>query len=387
MTRIATSSLLAVLCACGPSVSAGDGSGSASSEESGADASSSSEESGAPPVTCRELPAALEPLWSSIVDPDTLTDAWWSAATAEGGAVLASRASMVTLDASGTAQAVQWFGPLVPTNVAFADDGQIWIASSDVELVVTRHDASGELARGTRPRQGEEYVVDILPEPGGGALLLSVGESVRLERIGDDMTFGEPSTIGGAEELQWVELGAGGLVLATTRDTEEAALTAFDMGGTQLWRTALPVPFFEQSLQITSQSAVGDVVYTHVAQVDYAESPPRSSYWLFGTGRDDGTLRFELTTDGGTIATTPCGGLYRIGPWPLPDEPPRAVLVEYDALGQIVGEIELAIPAAPEGFVQSVTHGIAVANDGSILVHGQLDSLEGGDPLQWAARY
>lgn len=387
MTRRGRWSLLCVLSGCGPTTVMSDGTGSGSASGSSDEAApESSDESGAPPLACRELPAQLAAGWSTIIDPDTIARPLWVRPTAEGGALVADELALLVLDAAGAPRSVQWFDMLAPTSVELFD-GQIWVAGFDDALVVARYDENGELARGERMRQPDEQVTGMARTPEGGALVLAVGQDARLETIDEGMAFGDVVTIELSSELPWLQLLDGGLVLATTRDADGGHLTAFDREGTQRWRTALPLPLFEQSYQLTSAAALGDVLYVHVAQVDYAASPPQSSYWLYGVGIDDGTLRFELTTSGGPIAATPCGGLYRVEPDVLPGEPPRLRLVEYDAFGVLHSETELVIPPPPVGFWHVPTPGLVVHADGSLLVFGEMWPNDGNGTVGWAARY
>jgi hypothetical protein len=63
-------------------------------------------------------------------------------------------------------------------------------------------------------------------------------------------------------------------------------------------------------------------------------------------------------------------------------------LLEYDVFGEVRGETDLAAPTPPEGFEHGRLIGMVVADDGSLLVHGELDRVdETALPLHWAAKY
>jgi hypothetical protein len=198
-------------------------------------------------------------------------------ATADGGALLVNEENLVTVGPGGIPRTVQPLGALDVSAVALDAAGQIWVGGTDDGLVVARFDESHELARGVEPRVALEMFVQALPEPDGGALLISVGDGVRLEHVDDQLVFGAPIELDVQFELPSMRLHEGGFVLATTRDADAGHLTAFDRDGTQLWRTALPLPIFPESNMLVATSVIGDLLYVQVMQVDYAPYPPQPS--------------------------------------------------------------------------------------------------------------
>lgn len=390
------SSMIFGLVACGPALdtAATGNSGSSSSSSSSSSAGDEQESSSAGGETqdtdtaaeCRVLAGPLAARWSSLVDPDTLGGGNALLPTANGGAVVATSLSMVRLDGLGTPLSVHWFGALAPGAFALGSDEHLWVGGDDGEIAVARYDDSGELGRASRDAfDDEERVVGLVREE-GGVLVLTSGTALRLAEVDDARGFGAAVTLSTEDASYIAELHDGGLVTVTNQHLGSSVFTLSDRTGTQLWRTDLPrrdddIPF----PFVGTRTVVGEVVYVAATTTDL-EFQVDPVHQLIGLSLNDGTMSFALDIERSVIAMTPCGTLYRVETHTQDDGPAVLVLVEHDASGAVLAEVELASPTPPPSFTLAEVRAIAVSSAGALLMRAELEDGDGAR-AQWVAAY